>query len=262
LTAPPSTPLPALWHEPAPRHFDLRIPWWGKTLLVLLFTVLAILYADQRVALWGHRHPIPDLMRTRPDGGTYGDSGRELMFLEQFGQFACSVVVILAVAFVDPAGRRRALALVIGCLVTLAVTHLMKDLAGRSRPFNADAAGSAAGLWEWRGPWWGFHGGIRWGSFPSAHTTAAFALASGIAWFYPRGRCLFMALALTTATLRILHTAHFVSDVIAGIGVGVCTARLTLSAKLAGRIIAFFPPTAQRWWFPDLNCENPEATTR
>jgi membrane-associated phospholipid phosphatase len=249
---PTSRPLPALWHEPAPPHFDLRLPWWFKSLIIIVATVLALFYLDQRVALWAFNHPIPDLMRTRPGGGTYGDSGRELMFLEQFGQFACSVVVILAVAFIDPAGRRRALAIAIGCLVTLAVTHLMKDLIGRSRPFTPDAAQSASGLWEFRGWWWGFHGGTRWGSFPSAHTTGAFALASGLAWFYPRGRCLFMVLATTTATLRVLHTAHYVSDVIAGMGIGVFVMRLTLNSKIAGRLIVLAPRRAQRFWFPDL----------
>ncbi len=255
MTETTSRPLPALWHEPAPPHFDLRIPSWFKILILILCTALALLYLDQRVALWAHAHSgnIPDLMHLRPGGGTYGDAGRELMFMEQFGQFCCTIGAISAVALLDRAGRRRALALAIACITTALVTYLLKDLIGRSRPFNPDAAQSTLGLWEFRGPWWGFHGGTRWGSFPSAHTSSAFALAAGLAWYYPRGRVLFIYLALFTATLRVLHTAHFVSDVVAGMGVGVGVTRFTLHAKIAGRLIAFVPPRAQRWWFPDLS---------
>jgi len=237
-------------------------------------TVVAILFFDQRVAVWSRAHPIPNLAWEAPkaaaqvpttnaqtapghpstDTGTAlapvpktprkGDPGRELMFLEQFGQFACSVVVILAVAVLDPAGRRRALAIAIGCLASLALTYLLKDLFGRSRPFVAAADGS----WQWRGPW---QFSTAWTSFPSAHTPAAFALAAGLSWFYPRGRALFMTLAVITAAQRVLHTAHYLSDVIAGMGIGVFMARMTLRAKLAGRLIALAPEGARAWWLGD-----------
>jgi undecaprenyl-diphosphatase len=246
--------LPALWHDPAPAHFDVRIPWWFKVLVVVIATWAAGKFVDQPLALWARAHAerIPDLMRVPAGGGTYGDKGREVMFLEQFGQFACSVVVILAVAMIDPAGRRRALALAIGCLLTLGVTHLLMDVLGRTGPFNMDLADWATGVWAWGGPAKGFYKGTSWGSFPSAHTTGAFALASGLAWFYPRGRALFMALALTTASLRVLHTAHWLSDVIAGMGIGVFVTRLTLGWKVAGRMIALLPRGVQGFWFPDI----------
>ena len=130
-------PPPALWHERAPRHFDLAVPWWIKGLLIVLGTIAAVAFFDQRVAAWarvpGHR--IPDLAAARdPSGNSYsgGDKGRELMFLEQWGQGTCSVVVIIAVGVLDKSGRRRALAIAIGCILTFLVTHLLKDLAGRS----------------------------------------------------------------------------------------------------------------------------------
>jgi len=235
---------PSLWYEPAPRHFDLAIPWWLKMLAVAAATVIAILFLDQPIAVWANAHRIPDLMRLKPDGRTYGDPGRELMFLEQYGQFACSVVAIIAVALIDRAGRRRALAIAVGCLTSLALTYLLKDIFGRSRPFVAGADGS----WVWRGPW---QMSTSWTSFPSAHTPAAFALAAGLSWLYPRGRALFMTLALITATQRVLHTAHYLSDVIAGMGIGVFTARMTLQTKLAGRLIAQGSPAAQKWWLGD-----------
>src|SRR5207244_2022538 len=150
-------------------------------LLIITLTLLAIFFLDQKIALWARAHPIPDLagrpLAEDPTSTKYrgGDIGRELMFLEQFGQFTCSVVVILAVALIDPKGRRRA------C-------------------------------------------------------------------FYPGGRALFMALALITATQRVLHTAHFLSDVIAGMGLGVLVARWTLSTKFAGHLISLAPPPLRAWW--------------
>lgn len=252
-TSPTDAPVsPALWHEPAPRHFDLRVAWWVKLLVFAAATVVAMLFLDAPIAVWAQAHPMPDLMRDGPAKG--GDKGRELMFLEQYGQFVCSVVAVLAVACLDPKGRRRALAVAVACLLTLLMTHLIKDMAGRSRPFaNAGAVpGSEQGFWLWRGPW---QMASSWGSFPSGHTTAAFALASSLAWFYPRGRALFVGLALITATQRILHTAHYLSDVTAGIALGVLTARATLEYKVAGRVLGVMPAGVRGWWMKD-NDEN------
>ena len=253
---------PALWFEPAPRHFDLRLAWWIKLLVFAAATIIALLFLDAPIAVWARAHPVADLaywpptitaMDTTAPSRTLpprGDVGRELMFLEQYGQLACTVVVVLAVACLDPKGRRRALAVAMACLLTLLVTHLIKDFAGRSRPFanSREVPGSEHGLWLWRGPW---QFSSSWGSFPSGHTTAAFALASSLSWFYPRGRALFMTLALITATQRILHTAHYLSDVTAGIAIGVLTTRATLDHKLPGRLLALLPPNARTWWLQD-----------
>ncbi len=151
-------------------------------------------------------------------------------------------MVIVAVALIDKAGPRRALAMALGCLATLAVTHLLKDLIGRSRPMIGDF---------WGGPAMGFTKGAAWGSFPSAHTSGAFALAAGLAWFYPRGRGLFVTLALVTACERVLHDALYFSAVVGGMRVGVMVTRWTLQAKLAGRVIALSPAGGQRWWLRD-----------
>ena len=240
--------MPALWGDPAPNHFDARIPWWIKALLVIAAAALAYFFLDARMAAWAYEHPIAKLLAypiaagmpaNKPGGG---DLGRELMFLEQFGQGVCSVLAVVSVALLDPAGRRRALALAIGCLLNLAVTHLIKDLTGRSRPFMAELG--ADGHWEWHG----LTTASRWGSFPSAHTTAAFALASGLAWFYPRARALFICLALITGTQRVLHDAHYLSDAIAGMGIGVCVMRSSLAGRFAGRLIAAAPPGVRAWW--------------
>jgi membrane-associated phospholipid phosphatase len=236
----PLAPLPALWHEPAPRHFDAAIHWWIKAILIAAAAIAAILWLDRPIAAWVlHTHPIDD------KGAWHfkNDIVRELAMLEQWGQWLCSILVITVVALIDRAGRRRALAIAIGCLFTVLLTYLLKDLFGRCRPpVNGD------GSWTWGGPAHGFTGGSKWGSFPSAHTTGAFALSVGLSWFYPKARALFMTLATITAVERVLHGAHFLSDVLAGLGIAVLVTRWTFQAKLAGRLIALLPPKTQNWY--------------
>jgi membrane-associated phospholipid phosphatase len=251
-TAATSPSRPALWYEPAPYHFDQRIPWWVKCLLLLAAIVASVHFIDQPLAQWCFAHPIPDLASKRPKVDSHSDLARELMFLEQVGQFACSIMAVLAVYFLDPKGRRRALSIALACLLTVAFTHLFKDLIGRSRPFNVDVPGFPDARWIWGGPGWGFHHGSPWGSFPSAHTSAVFALASSLTWFYPRGRALFMFMALITATLRVLHFAHYLSDVLAGMALGVFVARATLHMKIPGYILRYSLPSARAWWMRDM----------
>jgi membrane-associated phospholipid phosphatase len=241
------TPLkPHHWYEPAPQQFDLVAPAWVKLAGVGIVAWLAMIFVDVPVTQWAHAHPIPDAMKGMRTG--YGDISRDLMFLEQWGQIACSCGVVVAVFLLDKAGRRRAASIAVACLWTVLVTHLLKDILGRSRPYIA----AHDGTWVWGGPAMGFHKGAAWGSFPSAHTTAAFALASSLSWFYPRGRLLFMTLATITATQRVLHCAHYVSDTIAGMGIGVLVARTTLASKLVGRSLNwFYPQWAREWWLQD-----------
>jgi membrane-associated phospholipid phosphatase len=241
-------PLPALWHEPAPHHFDLAFPWWLKTLLVAAAAIAAIYFLDSTIARWAlTAQPI------NPGGAWHlrSDITRELAMLEQWGQWTCSILVILAVALIDKAGRRRALAIAIACLLTVLLTYLLKDLFGRSRPGTWHDAGVPLGQWLWGGPARGFTGGSKWGSFPSAHTTGAFALAAALSWFYPKARALFMTLATITAAQRVLHAAHFLSDVIAAMGLAVLVTRSALQARLPGRYIAALPPAWRDWFLHD-----------
>lgn len=233
-----------LWHEPAPRHFDALVPWWAKALLIAAASIAAICFVDSPVAAWTLRtHPFFDLA---DPAARHGDLAREFMMLEQWGQWVCSLMVIAAVALIDRAGPRRALAIAIGCLFIVLLSYLLKDLFGRCRPYVL-----GAGHWEWGGPRKGFSGGSRWGSFPSGHSTGAFALSVGLAWFYPRARALFMTLATITVIQRVLHSAHYVSDVIAGMGIAVLVTRWTFQARLAGRLIALLPPALRQWILRD-----------
>ncbi|MFI5312007.1 MAG: phosphatase PAP2 family protein [Gemmatimonadales bacterium] len=101
------------------------------------------------------------------------------------------------------------------------VTGAIKGLAGRARPVAAPGEPGS----------WAFGRGIReerFQSFPSGHATAAFAFASSITAQLARDRSgvarwagpVLFSLATVTAFARTYDNAHWLSDVVAGAGVG------------------------------------------
>ena len=65
--------------------------------------------------------------------------------------------------------------------------------------------------------------------FPSGHATQAFALFTALAFFLPRGRLLFLVLATGVALSRVVMGEHFLSDVVAGAGIG-CGAAVLITS--------------------------------
>lgn len=57
-------------------------------------------------------------------------------------------------------------------------------------------------------------------SFPSAHTATAVGFAIGMMWLYPRGRYIFVGLAILAGFQRIVFHAHWPSDVAFGAAIG------------------------------------------
>lgn len=66
--------------------------------------------------------------------GLGGDIKRELEAAQQYGQFTCTVVLMLAVWLLDPGRRRRLLDWLAGAAITGAVAFPMKMFFGRPRP--------------------------------------------------------------------------------------------------------------------------------
>jgi undecaprenyl-diphosphatase len=67
-------------------------------------------------------------------------------------------------------------------------------------------------------------------SFPSGHTTTAFAGATALSYFFPRWTPAFVVLAAAIAYSRLYVGVHFPLDVLGGIVIGVATALLLLAA--------------------------------
>lgn len=110
-------------------------------------------------------------------------------------------------------------------LISGAITGATKMIAGRARPYKDTANSLNFGLLR------GLHGGTDYQSFPSGHTTAAFAFASIVSaetahWWphskWPIGTIMYGGAALTGVS-RIYNQFHWASDVVAGAAIGTLT---------------------------------------
>ena len=109
-----------------------------------------------------------------------------------------------------------------------AITYLVKGVAGRARP---DTSPGNARDFAWGR---GFFKSDEFRSFPSGHTTAAFAIASAMSarvarrspqragWLGP----LLYGAATLTGLSRIYDDRHWASDVVLGAGIGTVTGLL------------------------------------
>jgi hypothetical protein len=128
---------------------------------------------------------------------------------------------LAAVMTDDADGRREAGTMFEAAAFSGAAAYLLKQVAGRGRPFETGDSS------DWRS------GGE---SFPSIHATAAFAIGtvlaeSGSDRFRWVRRVLGYGIAAGTAYKRLDHDAHWLSDTVAGAGLGVATARFVLRRR-------------------------------
>jgi membrane-associated phospholipid phosphatase len=146
-------------------------------------------------------------------------AGDVLSTIEPLGaQYALGLVVVTygaGLALDRPALRRAGVESAVSSIVAAGiVAPTVKLLVGRARPRQD------------QGPF-SFHALSGDASFPSGHTTEAFAVASVLAaeahplW----AKVLIYGLAGGVATARMYHDAHFLSDVVAGGALGTVTGR-------------------------------------
>lgn len=151
-------------------------------------------------------------------GNCPGDVAKLLHLAETFAHGAGVAVILLAMFVLDPKRRWMMPRIAVMTISAGLCANLVKLTIGRSRPraFDLDQ-----GIWDSFLGWLPLtEFGSSGQSFPSAHTTTAFAFAVGLVWAYPRGRWLFPSLAILAACQRIVGQAHFLSDVCWGTALG------------------------------------------
>jgi membrane-associated phospholipid phosphatase len=133
------------------------------------------------------------------------------------GVFAATL--LYATVTWDPDGRSETWQMLEAAGFSSATSYLLKYAAGRERPDVTNDPN------QWRS------GGD---SFPSLHTTAAFAIGTVLAesgndrYRWVR-RFLGYGMAGYTGYARLKHNAHWLSDTVAGAGIGVSTAHFVIN---------------------------------
>jgi membrane-associated phospholipid phosphatase len=121
--------------------------------------------------------------------------------------------------------REDADRMVCSVLVAGAVPHLFKYLVRRRRPDRS--LGHRNGI---------ARSGDAWDSFPSGHAVHLAAMAPSAIGLAPRSlRPLVWPAVLSLAATRILILAHYPSDVIAGLGIGIAIDKAIAAALRAWR---------------------------
>ncbi len=150
-------------------------------------------------------------------GGFFNGFAKFVSFFGEIGwAFIALAFVFLFFKRTRKEGVAMAFALVIGALVT---NILLKNIVGRARPFTREG--------EPFGEWWLAAGASPEGSasFPSGHTTAAFA--SMVAFFITgnkRYSWTGLVFAFIMGLSRIYLIVHYPTDVLAGMIIGTCAA--------------------------------------
>lgn len=171
-----------------------------------------------------------------------GDLRKFVSLFEAFAHTAGVIVIVLAVAVLDPMRRRAALRVAACAFGSGLVADFAKVLIGRTRPNELWANGLPESGWQ---TFLGlvpalqsetFSEGLRRGvqSFPSGHSAMAAGLAMGLAWLYPQGKWFFAFLAVMAMFQRIECGAHFPSDTLAGASLGVFFAATCCDPRLFG----------------------------
>ena len=192
-------------------------PTWKRLLLPAILALLAV------CALWADM-PLSHYFRERP---WKGDFGKTISLCEAYGYAGTVFFILLAAAFLDPRGWRVLPRLALASYGGGLSANLFKLLVGRHRPLDEKHLAETA--METFTTWDGHQHIHLTQSFPSAHTATACGLACGLAYFCPRGKWLFIALAALVALQRMHSREHYLSDVLTGAAIGTLVGILVTS---------------------------------
>lgn len=187
--------------------------WLPAVLMLLALAVVSVFTVDAAVVGWVHRAGI--------DAGLRKSGLTGVLRLPGYYPFTLAVAAVLW--FAHPLGWRAAgLLALAGALSGL--NQVCKWMAGRTRPDHRTGEPHFDFAPFQGGPLAIFTRPNL--AFPSGDVTLAFASAACLAAFYPRWRWAFYAVALWVAVERVGENAHHVSDVLAGMALGIAAFHL------------------------------------
>ncbi len=135
------------------------------------------------------------------------------------GYYLVTICIAIPVV-VFHARRWRAGAFLLIGTATAGSNEIIKWMSGRARPFKTLTGNAIDSLTPFD-----FHPfpplSAKNLCFPSGHATLAFATAAALSILFPRCKWVFYLAALIVAAERVLETAHWMSDVVAGAAVGI-----------------------------------------
>lgn len=218
--------------RPGPITTLPRVRWTTRVVLPVGAAVLLGL------AMWPLDRPLYDVVRSfRPSG----DLRRELETLGQFGSLGTMLVAALFIVALDRARTRRLLDWGFAALLGTLVFQGMKVLLGRGRPVLGDPHLFLGPVGEHTEPsgevLTALSGASELHSMPSSHTTHAVIAAVFLSAMYPRARWLVFAWAGFAGFSRMLHGAHWPSDVVVGAMLAYPLAHLCVSRFWGVRLI-------------------------
>lgn len=180
---------------------------------ILLLIVASYFYLDQSIALWCHDH-------------LNQDEKDLFIIITKFGESTFYLIGFALGAILfhfyskRPAWRNQSLFLFAAVAVSGIIADIIKVIAGRYRPselFEHTMFGFDF-----------FHIDRAFTSFPSGHTTTAFALAMAITYVWPKLSLPAWIAAIAIGISRVAIGAHYPSDVLGGAVTGILSIYLIL----------------------------------
>jgi membrane-associated phospholipid phosphatase len=242
LLARPAKVQPARWWPGEPRRLAIAAGIIVAVLLICMFLIdgpvlRAVLHAPQW-AVWPF-HQITD----------FGLSG---WFLWPLGLLFLALAALPPLTKVSQAVLAAVMVRVGFLFLAIGVPGLtvsiVKRMIGRARPLatgHIDPFAFAPFIWR-----------AAYASLPSGHATTAFSVLVAFGTLWPRARTALLLYALAISASRIMVTAHYPSDVLAGAVVGTVGAlmvrryfalrRLGFSAGPGGELHQFPGPSIRR----------------
>ncbi|MBX3441313.1 MAG: phosphatase PAP2 family protein [Planctomyces sp.] len=190
----------------------------------------AFVLADAPLARWLAAHKLPDV------------PSKFFEAAEPLGTIYGHLIVFGLVFALDPLQRRRLPRIVAAAWLGGMAANIVKLFLARTRPKYADLAAL-----DWSAGFVGVlpfgAGGSRFQSFPSAHTASAVALCLALGLVYPRGRAVFVTLAICAGLQRLTSHSHYLSDVVAGALLGLLVAGVLCGPGPLGRVFDRYEAT-------------------